>query len=76
MWDFWGFPASHADPQFPVFATITGATVRIIPQGSGLQNNEYLAQTIFMTPYVETQSPHYVGTSTLIGFGYQGHIQV
>ena len=37
-----------------------------IPRGSKTSNNEYLAQTIFINPYIETQGPHYnIGIWTL-----------
>ena len=36
-----------------------------IPYVSKSANNEYLAQTILRIPYVETQSPSYIGIWTL-----------
>ena len=35
------------------------------PKGSKYLNNEYFAQTISTMPYIETQSPHCIGTWTL-----------
>ena len=35
------------------------------PGGSKTANKEYLAQTILVLAYIETQHPHHIGTWTL-----------
>ena len=37
----------------------------VYPRGSKTSKNEYLAQAILILPYVETRSPHFIGTWTL-----------
>ena len=52
--------------------------LKIIPRGSKVSNNEYLAQTILTISYVEIQSPHYIGTWTLrdwiVGLSAEGNL--